>query len=212
MRVLPWGNDELQTIYLYSIVYRNTKHVAEIQMNYLFSHYITSVYRNYRIFKHRHQCILYSFDIVKFKYLLTLRYPCLSAQHYSGVMMGAMASRIASLTVVYSTVYSAADEKTHQSSVSLAFVRGIHRCRWIPSQRAGNAEKIPFDDVIMNKHGCSSLPGTLLHDDWLPNMKTFCNLIHMKRISITQNYTDVLIFFAIVKDMYMLKTTDTKYF
>ena len=33
---------------------------------------------------------------------------------------------------VYSTVYSDADESRHQSSASLAFVRGIHRSRWIP--------------------------------------------------------------------------------
>ena len=43
-----------------------------------------------------------------------------------------MASQITSLTVVYSTVYSDADQRKHQSSASLAFVRGIHRDRWIP--------------------------------------------------------------------------------
>ena len=32
-----------------------------------------------------------------------------------------------SLTIVYSTVYSDADQRKHQSSASLAFVRGIHR-------------------------------------------------------------------------------------
>ena len=43
-----------------------------------------------------------------------------------------MASQITSLTVVYSTVYSDADQRKHQSSASLAFVWGIHRDRWIP--------------------------------------------------------------------------------
>ena len=43
-----------------------------------------------------------------------------------------MASQITSFTVVYSTVYSDADQTKHQSSASLAFVRGIHRDRWIP--------------------------------------------------------------------------------
>ena len=47
------------------------------------------------------------------------------ARHYSDVIMGAMASQITSLTIVYSTVYSDADQRKHQSSVSLAFVRGI---------------------------------------------------------------------------------------
>ena len=41
--------------------------------------------------------------------------------------MGAMASQITSLTIVYSTVYSVTDQRKHQSSVSLAFVLGIHR-------------------------------------------------------------------------------------
>ena len=52
--------------------------------------------------------------------------------HYDDVIMGAMASQITSLTIVYSTVYSGADQSKHQSSASLAFVRGIHRDRWIP--------------------------------------------------------------------------------
>ena len=41
-------------------------------------------------------------------------------------------SQITSLTVVYSIVYSGADQRNHQRSASLAFVRGIHRDRWIP--------------------------------------------------------------------------------
>ena len=47
--------------------------------------------------------------------------------HYNDVIMGAMASQITSLTIVYSTVYSDADQRKHQSSASLAFVQGIHR-------------------------------------------------------------------------------------
>ena len=46
--------------------------------------------------------------------------------------MTTMASQIISLMVVYSTVYSDADQRKHQSSASLAFVWGIHRDRWIP--------------------------------------------------------------------------------
>ena len=46
--------------------------------------------------------------------------------------MGTIASQITSLTNVYSTVYLGADQIKHQSSASLAFVRGIHRDRWIP--------------------------------------------------------------------------------
>ena len=49
--------------------------------------------------------------------------------HYGDVIMGAMASQITSLVIVYSTVYSGADQRKHQSSASLAFVWGIHRWR-----------------------------------------------------------------------------------
>ena len=47
--------------------------------------------------------------------------------HYSDVIMGPMASQLTSLTIDYSTVYSGADQRKHQSSTSLAFVRGIHQ-------------------------------------------------------------------------------------
>ena len=43
--------------------------------------------------------------------------------------MGAMASQITSLIIIYTTVYSGADQRKHQSSVPLAFVRGIPRTK-----------------------------------------------------------------------------------
>ena len=46
--------------------------------------------------------------------------------------MSAMASQITSLTIVYSTVDSDKDERTHQSSASLAFVMEFTGDRWIP--------------------------------------------------------------------------------
>ena len=70
--------------------------------------------------------------------------------HHCGVIMGAMASQITSLTIVYSTVYSGADQRKHQSSASLAFVRGIHR--WAvnsPHEWPVTRKMFPFDDVIM---------------------------------------------------------------
>ena len=51
----------------------------------------------------------------------------LSQIHYIDVIMGTIATQITSLTIVYSTAYSGADQREHQSSASLAFVRGIHR-------------------------------------------------------------------------------------
>ena len=53
-------------------------------------------------------------------------------QHYNDVIMTTMASQITNLTVVYSTIYSDADQRKHQSSASLTFVWGNHRDWWIP--------------------------------------------------------------------------------
>ena len=47
--------------------------------------------------------------------------------HYNDVIMGVTASQITSLTIVYSAVYSDADQRESQRSESLAFVRGIHQ-------------------------------------------------------------------------------------
>ena len=70
--------------------------------------------------------------------------------------MGTLGSQITSLTIVYSTVYSDADQRKHQSSASLAFVRGIHRGpvnslhKWPVTQKM-----FLFDDVTM-KYPCDS--------------------------------------------------------
>ena len=71
-------------------------------------------------------------------------------EHYSDVIMIAMASQITGVSIVRPTVCSGADQRKHQSSASLAFVRGIHR--WpVNSPRKGPVMRkmFPFDDVIM---------------------------------------------------------------
>ena len=81
--------------------------------------------------------------------------------HYNDVIMGALASQITSLTIVYSAVYSDVDHRKHQSSASLAFVRRIHR--WpvnSPHKWPVTGKMIPFDDVIMN------------------NARTVCSYLH----------------------------------
>ena len=70
--------------------------------------------------------------------------------HYNDAIMGAMASQITSLTIINSTVYSDADQRKYQFSVSLAVVRGIHR--WLvnsPHKEPVTRKMFPFDDVIM---------------------------------------------------------------
>ena len=64
--------------------------------------------------------------------------------------MGAMAYQITSLTIVYSTVCSGADQRKHQSSASLAFVRGFHRSPVNSPHKGPVTRKLfPFHDVIM---------------------------------------------------------------
>ena len=72
---------------------------------------------------------------------------------YSDVIISAMASQITRLTIVFSNVYSGADQRKHQSSAPLAFVWGIHR--WpvnFPHKRPVARKMFPFDDVMTSKH------------------------------------------------------------
>ena len=63
--------------------------------------------------------------------------------------MSAISSQITGVSIVYSTVYSGADQRKHQSSASLAFMRGIH---WwpvnFPHKWPVRRKMFPFDDVI----------------------------------------------------------------
>ena len=64
--------------------------------------------------------------------------------------MDTIASQITSLTIVYSTVYSDADQRKYQSSSSLAFGRGIHqRPVNSPHNWPVTRKMFQFDDVIM---------------------------------------------------------------
>ena len=67
--------------------------------------------------------------------------------------MGAMPSQIIRFTTVYSSVYSGADQRNHQSSASLAFVWGIHR--WpvnSPHKWPVTRKNFSVDDVVLNYH------------------------------------------------------------
>ena len=70
--------------------------------------------------------------------------------HYNDVIMDVMASRITSLTIAFSNFNSGTDQRKHQSSTSLTFVRRSH---WWPvnsqHKRPVIWKMFPFDDVIM---------------------------------------------------------------
>ena len=95
-----------------------------------------------------HRCVSYG------------RWPHSFAHQGDVIMNTVVASQITSLTIVYSTVYSGADQRKGQSSASLAFVRGIHRSQ-MNSPHKGPVTRKMFqsDDVIMKD--CDPLPITL---------------------------------------------------
>ena len=60
--------------------------------------------------------------------------------------MGVIASQITGISIVCPTVCSDGDKKKHQSSASLAFVRGIYRCS---HKGPVTRKRFPFADVSM---------------------------------------------------------------
>ena len=90
--------------------------------------------------------------------------------------MSTMASRITSLTIVYSTAYSGAVQRNHQSSASLAFVSGIHRWSVNSSHKGSVTQKMfPFDDVIMSMYDSIAL---VVHEEFhLPTLSRYREII-----------------------------------
>ena len=87
--------------------------------------------------------------------------------HYSDFTMSTMASQIISLKIVYSTVYSGADQRKHQSFASLVFVREFTGDRWIRRTKGLVTRKMfPFDDVIMNVVNSANFISWLGDVDW----------------------------------------------
>ena len=109
--------------------------------------------------------------------------------HYGNVIMGAIVSEITSLMIVYSTVYSDADQRKHQSSTSLAFVTGE-----FPTQMASNVEN---DSIWWRHHDDipSSTAVTECEQTWEIKMITdtpyptlMGNLWHVSCKDLTENW------------------------
>ena len=105
--------------------------------------------------------------------------------------MSAMASQITSLTIVYWTVYSIRrrSKRKHQSSTSLAFVRGIHR--WpvnSPHKWPVMRKMLPFDDVIK----------VLCHLWQAPNNSRSVNFASWRKVFVCFVYTRIPTYFNII--------------
>ena len=88
--------------------------------------------------------------------------------YYNDVIMDTIAFQITSLTIVYSTVYSDADQRNHQSSASLAFKPVNSPHKWPVTRKM-----FPFDDAIMDIYICVSKLGHDWFRSWLEtSMKT----------------------------------------
>ena len=73
--------------------------------------------------------------------------------HYGNVIMGAIASQITSLTIVYATVYPGSDQRKIKAPRHWPFVWGIHRGPVnSPHKWPVTRKMFPFDDVIMCIH------------------------------------------------------------
>ena len=67
--------------------------------------------------------------------------------------MGAIASEITSLAIVYLTVYSGVDQRKHQRSESLVFAGNSPVTSEFPAQRASDAENVSIwwrHHILMN--------------------------------------------------------------
>ena len=128
----------------------------------------------------RHHCAHYDVTVIKWlmqkhEFIGKLyQYP--KCSHYDDVIMGTIASQITSLTSVYSTVCSGADQRKHQSSASLAFVWGIHRGPVnSPHKWPVTRKMFPFDNVIMRRRLFFSCLG--FHIWWHHDMDASCTLL-----------------------------------
>ena len=74
-----------------------------------------------------HALLLLEVTAMTFLLRSIIAIPSPDLNYYSDVIMSAIASQITSLTIVYPSVYSGADQRKHQSSASLAFALGIHQ-------------------------------------------------------------------------------------
>ena len=88
-------------------------------------------------------CVLLCFVVLRYGYIY-LKW----VRYYCDVIMSTVSSQITSLAIVYSTIYSDADQIIHQSSASLAFLRGTGPVN-SPHKWPVTRIMFPFDDVIM---------------------------------------------------------------
>ena len=100
--------------------------------------------------------------------------------HYNDVIMGAIASQITSLTIVYSIVYSDADQRKHQSSASLALCVG--NSPWtgeFPAQMTSYAENV---SIWWHHHDLKSIFFVILWRLCMPRVCICVGTTHLSSV------------------------------
>ena len=117
----------------------------------------------------------YQTDLIK----ITAAYPR-GQWHSCDVIIGAMASEITSLAILYQTVHSGADQRKHRGSASLAFVWSIQR--WptgeFPAQRESNAKNVSIWWRQYVVHGTMHF----LKQCYVDLFSAICNDIHQRTV------------------------------
>ena len=94
------------------------------------------------------------FELVLFRYKCKDPMHGTSISYYSDVIMGAMALQITSLTIVHLSVYSGADQRKHQSSVTSLCQGNSPVTGELPIEMVSNAKNVP----IWWGHNVSKVP------------------------------------------------------
>ena len=175
------GNTSRQNQPQSAIIYHNTQQGLKSKWLHAYMYYsqffnicwyatnsiirLTWIFHVLNWFQKNHICIFYHFSALRLH----------NWNHYSGVIMDAMTSLITGVSIVCSTVCLDADQRIHQCSASLAFVRGIHRWpvnHWVPtSLNAPGTKSIWLFFMKQLERHKFKYESKFPHDKWVVNVK-----------------------------------------
>ena len=128
---------------------------------------------------------------------ILLQFSIFLVNHYNDVIIGAMASQITSLIIVYSTVYSGADQETWKLCIDGLCAGNSPGTGEIPAQMASDAENVS----IWWRHHEYQVQRLIHHKRWQPYQ------FHDKRdkmLSYNNDLSsDIDIFFSLVRIAYV---------
>ena len=119
------------------------------------------------------------------------------------IIMSAMASQITVFSIVLLNRYSGADQRKHQNSASLAFVRGIH---WWPVNSLHKwpvmREIFPFADVIMDISPGTFWPRRRM--EWLQCVHPTRDDLYSRNICVSCTYFAYSVIISVILSVHFL--------